>query len=177
MAGHFIVSQDAHDKRDIRFQLTEESSPVPKDQADLKNEIESVLTVMRLLFSADEDFERYFRQLLSLAQAGLVGPHANPEIASGALAALKNEITAREGGKIKNRFMKSLALNALCIGTPAIMLGIVLWIFGSYWRPESSLNLFRFSNFLFLWGACMAGVWLSFGARKTFMKFEDLHIP
>jgi hypothetical protein len=23
----------------------------------------------------------------------------------------------------------------------------------------------------------MAGVWLSFGARKTYFKFEDLHIP
>lgn len=26
-------------------------------------------------------------------------------------------------------------------------------------------------------GGCVAGVWLSFGARKTILKFEDLNIP
>jgi hypothetical protein len=33
------------------------------------------------------------------------------------------------------------------------------------------------AGFFALWSGCMAGVWLSFGARKATFKFEDLHIP
>jgi hypothetical protein len=31
-------------------------------------------------------------------------------------------------------------------------------------------------SFLLLEAGCMAGVWVSFGARKTVLAFEDLHI-
>src|SRR5947209_2856345 len=104
MPGAFVVSRDNGDPKDIRFEVVAGSGPTPKEQVALKAEVESVLTVLRLLFTDEGEFETYFRPLLSLAQAGLVGAHAQPEVAAGALVALKNEITAREGGKVKNRY-------------------------------------------------------------------------
>ena len=176
MAGAFIVFQDEQDPRDIHFKIGGGSLPVPKEQLDLKTDIESVLTVMRIIFPDDKDFSHYFRPLLSLAQAGLVGEHARPSVAAGALAALKNEITAREAGKIKNRYMKDLGVKAAALAT--IALAGAVGIRGVLAYKQSQLpSAIQFANFLFLWAGCMAGVWLSFGARKTVFRFEDLHIP
>ncbi len=176
MAGAFIISQDAGNKRDIRFQLCENVSPVPKDQQNLKADIESALTVMQLLFK-EKEFDNYFRPLLSLAQAGLAGEHADPEVASGALAALKNEITAREAGKIKNRYMRDLGKQAAYLGGPALLVAVAMHVYIFLTKRTDWPNFVVLINFLFLWSGCMAGVWLSFGARKTILRFEDLHIP
>lgn len=177
MAGAFIVYRDKDDSRDIHFQVASEITSVPKEQLSLKAEIESVLTVARILFPNESDFENYFRPLLSLAQPGLVGDHAQPELAVGALSALKNEITAREGGKIKNRYMKSLGKHCLYIGGPILLLAIILYTATRLTGRTPFSNVGVLNNFLFLWAGCMVGVWLSFGARKTFLRFEDLHIP
>ncbi len=177
MAGAFIVSRDTDDTRDIRFQTKENVSPVPKDQQKLKADIESALTVIRLVFSDDQQFENYFRPLLSLAQAGLAGEHADPEVAAGALVTLKNEITAREAGKIKNRYMKDLGKRAAAIGGPVLLLGIAMHLYIFARNRADWPNFVVLTNFFFIWAGCMAGVWLSFGARKTVLKFEDLHIP
>ncbi|MEP6911861.1 MAG: hypothetical protein ABI923_03850, partial [bacterium] len=176
MPGAFIVSRDNEDSRDIRFSLLEDAGPAPEEQLALKAEIESVLTILRMLFSGQKDFDVYFRPLLSLSQAGLVGQHAQPKVAAGALEALKNEITAREGGKIKNRYMQALGLRAMYIGGPALLLGVIFYAARLRW-PINNQTVDTINNFLFLWSGCMAGVWLSFGARKTFLRFEDLHIP
>jgi hypothetical protein len=177
MGGAFIVCRDDGDPRDIRFEVAPGAGPTPKEQVSLKAEIESVLTILRMLFPDEQEFEKYFRPLLSLAQAGLVGDHAQPEVAAGALTALKNEITAREGGKIKNRYMKILGVRALYVGTPTLVAGLLLYASTRIFWPSFVPTFAVANNFLFLWSGCMAGVWLSFGARKTFLRFEDLHIP
>jgi hypothetical protein len=176
MTGVFVVSRDSEDRRDIRFELRFDGGPTPKEQLGLKADIESVLTSLRMLFPDEKDFEIYFRPLLSLAQAGLVGDHAQPEVAAGALTALKNEITAREGGKIKNRYMRTLGQRALYVGAPPLIIAVVSYACTHFFWPAHRQNLDVLNNFLFLWSGCMAGVWLSFGARKTFLRFEDLHI-
>jgi hypothetical protein len=177
MSGAFQVSRDNEDPRDIRFSIVANAGPPPKDQLNLKAEVEAALTVLRMLFADDRQFETYFRPLLSLAQAGLVGQHAQPDVALGALTALKNEITAREAGKVKNRYMRTLGLRALWVGAPVLIVAVGLYLVThNYWGGKSA-NLSIFINFLFLWSGCMAGVWLSFGARKTILRFEDLHIP
>jgi hypothetical protein len=176
MPGAFVVSRDAEEPRDIRFEIAAGKGPPSKEQVALKADIESVLTVLRLLFSDKNEFETYFRPLLSLAQAGLVGDHAQPEVAAGALTALKNEIVAREGGKVKNRYMKTLGLRALYLGGSVLIVAIALYAIPRLrgWMPGADFIVFN--NFLFLWSGCMAGVWSSFGVRKTLLRLEDLPI-
>lgn len=169
--GAFIVFRDEKDPRDIHFKLASEgNAPVPGDQLTLRDEIDKTLTVLRGIFPPnDQRFEEYFRPLLSLAQAGLVGNAAQPELAQRALMTLKEQIVAREAGRIKNQYMKRLGLRAVMLGAPALALAVGLSFLASWLETARS--------FLVLWSGCMAGVWLSFGARKTVLKFEELHIP
>jgi len=168
--GCFVVSRDIQNSRDIDFSLVSGTGSVPDEQLRLRDEVDHALTVLRMVFDEKNTrFEEYFRPLLSLAQAGLVGDSAQPELGLRALSSLKAEITSREGGRIKNQYMKVLGRWALIVGGPALLLGL-----GAAFAVQDQ-PLVR--NFLFLWAACMAGVWVSFGARKTVFSFEDLHIP
>jgi hypothetical protein len=169
--GTFRVSRDPQNSRDIFFEIASSDVKfIPDDQSQLKDEIDKTLTTLRIIFpQGDARFEEYFQSVLSLGQAGLVGIAAQPVVASHQLSSLKNEITAREGGKIKNQYMKALGIRAAAIGGLTLMAALVL----RHYNPDLVMH----SNFLFLWSGCMAGVWLSFGARKTFFRFEDLQIP
>lgn len=169
--GAFRVYRDPDNPRDIKFEnVAGEEVSIPEDQLELRDEIDRTLTVLRMLFPEnDKKFEEYFRPLLSLAQAGLVGNSAQPALAYRALLVLKNEIVDREGGQIKNQYMKKLGKYAIVISVPALLgAGVIHWQFS---------KLANIGNFLLLWVGCMAGVWLSFGVRKTFLRFEELHIP
>ncbi len=166
--GTFRVYRDQQNPKDIHFESLE--TEAPEDQLQLKDEVEQALIVLRSLFvKRDGRFEDYFGPLLSLAQCGLVGDAANPEVARRALASWKADVTAREGGRIKNEYMKKLGIRALYAGLPTLFLALtVLRYFPQY---------MMLAGFLALWTGCMAGVWLSFGARKASFGFEDLHIP
>jgi len=170
--GAFVVFRDKENPRDINFQLaSSDISSVPEEQQNLKTEIEKVLIVLRTLFPENENerFEEYFRPLLSLAQAGLVSDNPQTRLSAHTLTELKNEIVVREGGRVKNKYMKRLGLNAILIGCPLLIVALILnWL-----APQLQI----YKNFSLLWFGCMAGVWLSFGARKVCFRFEDLHIP
>ena len=144
--------------------------PIPENQQSLLKEIGEASTVLQSLFpQGDNRFDRYNRRLLLLAQLGLAGPQAQPDLAYDNLRLLRQDIVAHEGGSVKNRYMKTL-------GTRALAIGIVSTILALVFRYGFSGQMIL-SNFCFLWTACMAGVWLSFGARKLTLEFESLHIP
>lgn len=170
--GRFRVYQDQQDPQDIHFETLPDADagPIPQDQLDLKDDVERTLTVLRAIFpEGDVRFGGYFRQLLSLAQTGLVGEHANAIVGKQALSSLKNDITIREGGRIKNKYMRMLGIRALVLGSPALAVALALHLLpGRYDFLQ---------NFLGLWAGCCAGVWLSFGTRKNVLQFEDLAIP
>jgi len=166
--GAFVVSVNPENKRDILFQTRKDVSPSDsEEQLSLRDEIDRVLIVLRMLFKDEDSFNYYFKSILSLAQAGLVGEYAAPDVAMRALKELKNEITAREAGKVKNQYMKTLGIKAIIFGLPLIILGLVTRFY---------FKELLFANFFFLWTGCFVGVWLSFGVRKTELKFEDLNI-
>src|SRR5579862_4315088 len=104
--GVFRVYLDKDDPKDIHFELAlQDGETIPSEQLDLRDNVDSTLTTMRLLFGQDEArFQQYLRPLLSLAQLGLVGDKASPALAQRALLSLKNEILAREGGQVKNEY-------------------------------------------------------------------------
>ena len=142
---------------------------MPESQLELRDEVDKTLTTLRLLFADDKErFEEYFRSLLALAQLGLVGDSANPKLAMRALASLKNEVLAREGARVKNQYMKKLGFASLVLGVPTLLIASIV----SSCFPDYG----QLSGFLYLWGSCMAGVWLSFGARKVILSFDELAI-
>ena len=168
MSGAFRVYQEPDDSRDIRFEICSGSNgEIAAAQLALRDQCQAALTVIRIICPEERRFREYFNNLLSLAQAGLVGETANPELAQRALEGLKQDITAREAGRIKNGYMKKLGYCAL-IGVAA--LGGVLGglIFGRAGIWPQNLAIFEIGT--------MIGVWLSFGTRKPVLKFEELHI-
>jgi len=85
------------------------------------------------------------------------------------LTELKNEIVVREGGRVKNKYIKRLGLNAILISCLLLIVALILnWL-----APQLQI----YKNFFLLFFGSMVGVWLSFIARKVRFRFEDLHIP
>lgn len=169
--GFFRVFRDTENPSDIHFQQIElaDGEVIPEEQLKLRDEVDNAQTSIRMMFiNEPEKFEEYFKSLLSLAQLGLVGSSANPSLASRALSSLKHEILAREGGRIKNQYMRELGKAALIFGLPVLLLGVLIHQFAS--------NMATLLSYLFLWVGSMAGVWLSFGSRKIELKFEELNV-
>ena len=104
-------------------------------------------------------------QLLSLSQVGLVANPAQTETAEFALMKLKDEIVLVEGKRIKNHYMKYLGIDALIIGAIA---SIVLGISFYFTRWIGCISV------LCIIIGALTGTWVSFGARKFEIEFEDL---
>lgn len=165
--AHWTVEQDPKNSRDILFSELDKL-PAPLDENSFREEIDKTLTVLRMLFPpGNERFPLYFEQLLSLAQVGLVNP-GDLTVARSALAQVKADVTATEAGNIKNQYMKQLGTKSVVIGLPALAIAMNLLAF--------QLFPVEYATALLAWTGCMAGVWLSFGARKTTLGFDDLNI-
>jgi hypothetical protein len=164
--GAFIVSQDPKNSRDILFQLaTDFQGDIPTAQMALREEIERTLGVLGILFPQSEGrFNEYFRQLLSLAQSGLEGEEPQPKLAASALNVLRENITAREGPRVKTRYLNNLGTMGLLIGAFPLIGALVI---PCLWPGSAVLP-----HFLYLWVGSMVGVWLSFAIRKREMKFR-----
>jgi hypothetical protein len=106
--------QNGYSPREIIFNVKGKPDPVPIDQLTLKTDIESVLTILQVIFPEKKwqlghgaktvqqrRFEEYLTKLVGIAQVGLQTP-ANPEIARAALEGLRAEILTREGPRVKN---------------------------------------------------------------------------
>lgn len=169
--GAFIVSKDLNNPRDIHFQVSTAVNEITEDQQQFADEVHRTLTVIQNLFlDNDPRFLGYYNALIGLCQFAVVGSNAQPTHGLRALATFKADVIAREGGRIKNNYMKKLGLNALLLCLPSII-AICLFLYSKY--PFIDLETVCFFA---LWGGCMVGVWLSFGARKTTLSFESLHI-
>jgi hypothetical protein len=166
MAGAFRVYQDPNNARDIFFEL--QVADVPREQLELRDRVAGALSVLRIIVTDKDRFAEYFRSLLSLAQAGLVGATANPDLSLRALEELKLDVTAREAGRIKNQYMKNLGMWALLVF--AILLAARIAVHRCLWGNGFIENLLVFEM------GTMAGVWLSFGTRKPILSFDSLHI-
>lgn len=168
--GAFVVMRNPDEPHDVLFQTRTDRPVASDEQLLLKDEVEHALMVLRTLFpTGGARFESYFAPLLSLAQVGLSADPAQPAVARRALLALKNQVLVWEGARIKNRYMKELGLRSVLLAIPPALICVLV---RKYYPPGT-----LFAQFAMLWAGCMAGVWLSFGARKTAWSFDDLHIP
>ena len=168
MEGYFIVSENIEESFDIKCELRPNiEGEVPEIQSKLYSEVESTCNTIKALENTSEDIKRkYFNKLLSLAQVGLVPEkEAQPQMALLSLDKLKAEMLVIEGKRIKNSYMKNLGLLAASLGCiVSIAMAIIYWIF--------HIDLFAMIGYT--WFGAMVGAWISFGARKFELKFEDL---
>lgn len=174
--GAYIVSRNPDTNYDIIFSIKPEIEQVPEIQQKLHLEVEKALVVVRKLFSDNVlELEHYFNQLLTLAQAGLVTDNAQPSISLNALQQLKNEIVDKKSGEIKNSYFKILGLHAIKVGAIPFLFALITKLVKFYSISISFItDLGVFANYLYLWCGCMLGIWISFGARKTILSFDEL---
>jgi hypothetical protein len=169
MQGHFLVSENDKEKFDILCEINETlNDDIPNDQNELYVEVESTCNVIKSLAITDEGVKRkYFDKLLSLAQTGLEAENARTQTAMLALEKLKDEIIIVEGQRIKNSYMKKLGIAAGIIGAILSVIIAVNYYF---------LGIELVQMFAVTWISSLVGTWVSYGARKFNISFEDLNI-
>jgi len=170
MQGCFVVYENKEEQFDIKCELHPQYAKenIPTEQETLYNEVESANNVIKSLHNTKDDIKtKYFRKLLSLAQAGLVGETAQPNLALKSLDKLKAEMILVEGQRIKNDYMRKLGGKAaiLCI------LAFMSYLFCQYCKI-----LQPFSMYSLAFIGALLGTWISFGARKFNITFEQLSL-
>ncbi|OSA97797.1 UNVERIFIED_ORG: hypothetical protein B2H98_06950 [Clostridium botulinum] len=169
MQGCFLVSKKQGSKYDIDCARIDEycKDGIPVEQHNLYCSVEDVAKVIRSLKMTNDDIKNeYFSKLLTLSQAGLVGKNAQPELAMDSLEKLKAEMLVNESGRIKNKYMIHLGIAGVSIIALASILSLMFYHLGI-----SYLN-----KYIFIFQGAMIGTWVSFGARKVELKFEELSI-
>lgn len=170
MQGCFVVAQNKDEKFDIKCELHPEyaKETIPIVQESLYVEIENTNNVIKSLHNTKEDVKsKYFNKLLTLSQAGLVGETAQPSLASKSLDRLKEEMILVEGQRIKNDYMKKLGIKVVIL----CCIAFALYLLFSYWKITNSIAMYS----LCFIGA-LIGTWVSFGARKFSITFEQLSL-
>lgn len=172
--GCFSVYKNPQNENDIVVAVltgTNEGD-IPSNQVELYVKIESTNTIIQSLRNTNQGIKtKYFDKLLSLAQVGLVGVNGEvqPELAEISLISLKKEIITNEGARIKNKYMIDLGIGAI-IGVLGVMLGLT-YIYSNI----NNYNIY-ITPYLFCFLGAMIGTWISFGARKVELEFEELNI-
>lgn len=170
MVGCYLVSENPDEKFDIKFELHTEHAKVgiPEEQQKLYIEAESTNNIIKSLANTKKEIkEKYFKKLLSLSQAGLVSDVANPQLALASLDKLKEEILTIEGQRIKNDYMKKLGLSALCINSIVLTVYFIINYFNT--------DIFIYSMYFVVFVSSLIGTWISFGARKFNIYFNQLN--
>ena len=170
MKGYFVVYENEEEQFDIKCDLRPNiNDEVPESQSLLFSEVEGTCNVLKALDKTSDEVKRkYFKKLLSLAQVGLVPENsAQPQMALIALDKLKTEMLHIEGKRIKNQYMKRL--------------GITAALLSAFVGGAMSLLCFLLKSNVFCmmgytWFGAMVGVWISYGARKFKLEFEDMSL-
>ena len=167
----------------IWFRVDDTLASPPQDQLDLKRDIELTLRAVTHLYIVggvqQPEFRPYYVQLVALAQLGLRGPTAAPEIARRALDSLNAELIDDAGPKVKNGHLGRLAQTGLGLALVCVLLYCLMCVAPAYpplvkVLARLSIDPVQFSSFMMLWVGCFVGVVLSYGSRTTKMTVQDL---
>jgi hypothetical protein len=168
---------------EIFFGFLDSPEPPPKEQFALHIEIEKVLRACRRLYlerlpQQPAKFRIYFTRLFRMAQLGLEGRYPLPEVAASGLADIASDLIDDEGPAIKNGYLVKLGKYACFYSAPLLILFLFLHLLPDSvlrpWVEHLEIDAHLLSCFLLLWVGCFAGVWLSYGIRKTKFSLIDL---
>jgi hypothetical protein len=174
MKGYFVVDVNDNEPLDIKFELHPEyaKEKIPQNQEDLYNEIENTNNVIKSLhYTKEEVKNKYFKKLLSLSQAGLVGETAQPDLALKSLNSLKAEMILVEGARIKNEYMKNLGKNMLILSSFMLIIMLIAYFIFKYFHIISPISMYGLAFI-----GALLGTWVSFGARSFKITFEQLSL-
>ncbi|MFE9082304.1 hypothetical protein [Bacillus mobilis] len=170
MSSFLNVRSNPNEKFDIVFEMNPAVPAVelPEIDKELYSTVENVTTVIKNLHGTSEKIKKtYFKRLLSTAQIGAVGANPSPELALSSIRLLKEDILTTEGHRIKNNYMTKLGIASLI----SIGLCWLVYLILDY-LAVSPLDTSYFN----IWSGSMIGTWVSFGARKFNISFEELSI-
>ena len=163
--------------------LQDHAGPPPTEQVELLIEIEKLLRVVQSLYRNGprprlDAFRIYYVKLFHLAQLGLEGPNAVPDIAKSALTATAMDLLNDEAGNVKNAYLTRLGLHTALLSVPFLLLYCAAFAWQGEW-PTSAFALLGIdrnllASFSMLWIGCFHGVWLSYGIRKAKIGIADL---
>lgn len=152
-----------------------------EDQLVLKSAVEKFSSQLDQLFPTNNGesppvHAQYHGALAGLARVGLTGSQPQVNVAARALESLKDELLLHEGPRVKNSYMQKLgvaagwsAFGSLCIW----VMSLIVEAFASGYPPVVETTKFL-RTFAPLWLGSMVGTWLSFGARKAVLRFDEL---
>ncbi|MBX3410303.1 MAG: hypothetical protein KF859_10500 [Phycisphaeraceae bacterium] len=175
--GCFIVAAREGQADDLHISLrADRQDSVPDAQQELVGDLLRTLSHLHVAFpnrlspSGEllPPFRDYFTQLVAIGQIGLTGDTPQIDLARRILNGLRDDIIIREASAHKNRHLIDLGRAVLiAAGAFAAMGALFYWLLGDH--PLVNLNQ--------LLTASMAGVWVSFGARKVTYAFSDIATP
>lgn len=180
------VYPDPSDQKamDIYFGIDSNGQQPPsKDQIDLYTQLTKVLSIVRRLYAQDETnpgpkFRRYYVRLFLLAQLGLEGATASPEVAKMGLDDLTQDLVDDEGGKVKNGHLQVLGWAAVRLSIPFLIIHVIFAHTSlpgvDAWLKAHMIDKILWANFMLLWLGCFIGVWLSYAIRTTVIALGDL---
>lgn len=185
-SGTIYASASDPNARSLKFAIDAGLAAAPKDQMDLKGSVELALTAIQRLYNGkncEPTFRRYFVQIASAAQVGLVGANAHPDVAKQALSAAVADLIDEEGGKVKNAHLRDLASSAWHLSIPLLLVYFLVRVFvgdGSPlrdWMVRLDLHPLAVTCFMVMLVGCFVGVVLSYAARTTTMGLSDIVNP
>lgn len=149
-------------------------SEISKEQEELYLSVEDTMSIINSSILINETSKKYYiEKLHDIAYTGLSVDTAEvyPALANKALEKLKEEILLRESSSIKNRYMKKLGINVL-IQTLILLLIIVLITNLTQYIDIHIIS--SITNYMYVYIGAIVGAWVSFGARKPNLSFEEL---
>lgn len=166
--GYFTVYINPDNEWDIKCDINiDNPNNIPENMMSLFNSVEETSSYISTLKNTSYSIKKsYLNQLLSLAQAGLVGSYPATELALQALSKLKDKICLKEGSRIKNKYMYDLGIY--------VILGILSLLFFMYLLNIHSF--FYLDKYIYVSIGSLIGTWTSFGARKLKLSFEELSL-
>lgn len=172
--------------RTLRFAINPNVKEPPKEQLELKQNVQSALSAIQRLYPSPADernFRRYFVQIAGAAQVGLVGNPAYPDVGKQALASTVAELIDQEGERIKHKHLRDLAVKSWQLSVPLVAVYVFtrLMDFPNSWLRDLFERLYLLplavSCFAVMLIGCFLGVILSYAARTTTLSLSDLVTP
>lgn len=148
---------------------------ISKEQEELYIMVEDTMSIINSSTLINDKSKIYYiDKLYDIALAGLSidAIEVYPELAFKALLKLKEEILLRESSNVKNRYMEKLGKNVV-IQTLFLLLFILFFNNFQHIDKDIANNL---SSYGYVYIGTIVGAWISFGARKPNLSFEELSI-
>lgn len=157
----------------IEFAPTGDDIFIPQKYLDFNLEVEEFCRVLENLYFIPTDRKKiYYKEVLLLAQAGLIHMPEQLDVVLQYLESLKKELIVKEGARLKVNYMWKLFIHI----TWLTIFSLCLFTISAFVLRDNidGYNLVNHYGFFISIVSSSFGLWISFGARKFKLEYEDL---